>query len=214
MTTAPRRSSVAAEPPAEPSDDRPVVVVFFGPTGAGKSTLVNSLVGRPVSPSGILRPTTAGPVVICHPAQEAAVAGRLGCPTVSDGGEALGGLALVDTPDLDSDLIEHREVTIGLLAEADAAVYVTTALRYGDAVAHRTLLGVCGALPTLLVVNRGNRRSSGVVSDLAARMRSAGFGVGTSDIVVVAEQRLTPDGILPRPTIARIGSFLADLVRT
>lgn len=45
----------------------PLLAVVGGSTGAGKSTLVNSLVGRRVSPSGVLRPTTRVPVLVCHP---------------------------------------------------------------------------------------------------------------------------------------------------
>lgn len=45
----------------------PLLAVIAGPTGAGKSTLVNALVGRRVSESGVLRPTTRVPVLVCHP---------------------------------------------------------------------------------------------------------------------------------------------------
>src|SRR6187200_3283018 len=47
--------------------DAPLLMVVGGSTGAGKSTLVNSLVGAPVSPAGVLRPTTRAPVLVCHP---------------------------------------------------------------------------------------------------------------------------------------------------
>ncbi|WP_425471911.1 dynamin family protein [Streptomyces piniterrae] len=45
----------------------PLLAVIGGSTGAGKSTLVNSLVGRRVSAAGVLRPTTRTPVLVCHP---------------------------------------------------------------------------------------------------------------------------------------------------
>ncbi|MCQ4045441.1 dynamin family protein [Streptantibioticus rubrisoli] len=45
----------------------PLLAVVGGSTGAGKSTLVNSLVGRRVSEAGVLRPTTRTPVLVCHP---------------------------------------------------------------------------------------------------------------------------------------------------
>src|SRR3712207_847241 len=48
--------------------DAPLLMVVGGSTGAGKSTLVNSLLGEPVSPAGVLRPTTRAPVLACHPA--------------------------------------------------------------------------------------------------------------------------------------------------
>src|SRR3954453_6546260 len=47
--------------------DAPLLAVVGGSTGAGKSTLVNSLVGAVVSRAGWLRPTTRGPVLVCHP---------------------------------------------------------------------------------------------------------------------------------------------------
>src|SRR5215218_11187951 len=47
--------------------EAPLLMVVGGSTGAGKSTLVNSLVGAEVSPPGVLRPTTRAPVLVCHP---------------------------------------------------------------------------------------------------------------------------------------------------
>ncbi len=47
--------------------DAPLLVVIGGSTGSGKSTITNTVVGREVSPAGVLRPTTRSPVVICHP---------------------------------------------------------------------------------------------------------------------------------------------------
>ncbi len=51
--------------------EAPLLAVVGGSTGAGKSTLVNSLVGRRVSASGVLRPTTRIPVLVCHPEDRA-----------------------------------------------------------------------------------------------------------------------------------------------
>ncbi|MGW5862076.1 dynamin family protein [Streptomyces sp. NPDC055239] len=47
--------------------EAPLLAVIGGSTGAGKSTLVNSLIGRQVSEAGVLRPTTRTPVLVCHP---------------------------------------------------------------------------------------------------------------------------------------------------
>lgn len=56
--------------------DAPLLAVVGGSTGAGKSTLVNSLVGRCVSESGVLRPTTRMPVLVCHPDDQPWFAGQ------------------------------------------------------------------------------------------------------------------------------------------
>ncbi|WP_424213724.1 dynamin family protein [Streptomyces sp. BI20] len=47
--------------------EAPLLAVIGGSTGAGKSTLFNSLIGRRVSEAGVLRPTTRVPVLVCHP---------------------------------------------------------------------------------------------------------------------------------------------------
>src|SRR6188508_3551731 len=51
--------------------DAPLVVLLLGPTGAGKSTIFNTLARRPASPTGVLRPTTRVAVVLTHPADRA-----------------------------------------------------------------------------------------------------------------------------------------------
>ncbi|MFX4291041.1 dynamin family protein [Streptomyces bohaiensis] len=56
--------------------DAPLLAVIGGSTGAGKSTLINSLVGRRVSEAGVLRPTTRTPVLVCHPDDHHWFAGR------------------------------------------------------------------------------------------------------------------------------------------
>ncbi|MBA3349323.1 MAG: dynamin family protein, partial [Actinobacteria bacterium] len=47
--------------------DAPLLAVAGGSTGAGKSTIVNSIAGSVISPAGVLRPTTSAPVLICNP---------------------------------------------------------------------------------------------------------------------------------------------------
>ena len=47
--------------------EAPLLAVVGGSTGAGKSTLVNSLIGRVVTKPGVIRPTTKSPVLVFHP---------------------------------------------------------------------------------------------------------------------------------------------------
>ncbi|APX04635.1 dynamin family protein [Arthrobacter sp. QXT-31] len=51
--------------------DAPLLAVVGGSTGAGKSTLVNALVGHPVTRAGAIRPTTRQPILLHHPSEAA-----------------------------------------------------------------------------------------------------------------------------------------------
>ena len=96
------------------SIDAPLLAVVGGSTGAGKSTLINSLVGADVSPAGVLRPTTRGPVIVCHPSDLAWFTDDrllLHLPRSSGSDRSARsartrgidpGLALLDAPDIDS----------------------------------------------------------------------------------------------------------------
>src|SRR5512141_284620 len=53
--------------------DAPLLVLILGPTGAGKSTLFNTLAGRAASTTGALRPTTRVAVVLMHPGDREAL---------------------------------------------------------------------------------------------------------------------------------------------
>ncbi|MFI9598270.1 dynamin family protein [Streptomyces sp. NPDC052043] len=146
----------------------PLLAVVGGSTGAGKSTLVNSLVGRRVSEAGVLRPTTRTPVLVCHPEDHHWFSGmrvlpdltRVWVPRGSPGAaddlltqesapsrvlrvETVDtlplGLALLDAPDIDSLIADNRVLAAELLCAADIWVMVTTASRYADAIPWRLL---------------------------------------------------------------------------
>ena len=141
--------------------DAPLVVLLVGPTGAGKSTIFNTIAGRALSSTGVLRPTTRVAVVLVHPDdQTALLAGALDqlppdqLRLVTDDAIAPG-LALIDAPDIDS--LEHanRALTDRLVEAADLCVFVTTATRYADQVPWTVLSRVHErGLPLLVVVNR------------------------------------------------------------
>ncbi|HEX6470783.1 MAG TPA: AAA family ATPase [Streptosporangiaceae bacterium] len=132
-------------------DGAPLLVVLGGSTGAGKSTLVNSVVGARVSATGVLRPTTSSPILVCHPdhadwfmgANILPDMGRVEGPApdaiagdqlVIIKSESLpAGLALLDSPDFDSVFEDHYEFAAKLMDAADLWLCVTTAARYADA---------------------------------------------------------------------------------
>ncbi|MDN5660371.1 MAG: dynamin family protein, partial [Brevibacterium aurantiacum] len=126
----------------------PFMIAVGGSTGAGKSTLVNSLVGRTVTPAGVRRPTTGNPIVVHNPADTKFFESqsflsdlpRSTDPTTQtpsvvlipdDGVEP--GTAVLDCPDIDSIAESNRELARRILMSADLWMFVTTANRYADA---------------------------------------------------------------------------------
>lgn len=197
--------------------DAPALIVIGGSTGAGKSTLMNSLIGSVVSPAGVLRPTTRAPVLACHPNDVRWFENDRvlpGLPRVTGGPGGPGtlqliptpalpeGLALLDSPDIDSVLAENRLLANQLLAAADGWLFVTTAARYADAVPWEFLRSARERGTALSVVL--NRVPGDADREVPAHLRQM-LGkeqLGDSDVLVVPEvplegELLTADALWP-----------------
>ncbi|WP_236828519.1 MULTISPECIES: GTPase domain-containing protein [unclassified Blastococcus] len=205
--------------------DAPLLTVVGGSTGAGKSTLVNSLVGAPVTTAGVLRPTTRAPVLVCARVDAASFSGDRVLPglarvTGGDGGpgtlqlvvrdDVPAGLAVLDAPDVDSVVTANRDLAGQLLAAADLWVFVTTAARYADAVPW-DLLRTAEERGTALavVLDRVPPEAAAEISaDLAAMLRDAGLA---SARLFVVEERPLEDGRLPEDQVAPLRGWLHGL---
>ena len=190
----------------------PAIVVVAGSTGAGKSTLVNSLVGSEVSLAGVLRPTTRRPVLVHHPEDAELMAEH----PVTDAVDVVAsdrvprGIALMDAPDLDSVDAGNRRSAHRLLEAADLWLFVTTAARYGDALPWRVLSGATArGASVAMVLNRVDPTSLPTVrGDLLERLR--GHGMQGSPLFVVPD--LGPhEGLLEPATVAPITRWLTML---
>ncbi|SOC46390.1 Dynamin family protein [Blastococcus aggregatus] len=205
--------------------DAPLLAVVGGSTGAGKSTLVNSLLGAPVTTAGVLRPTTRAPVLVCSPADRAAFAGDRVLPGLARStgeGEVTGGLRLVvtdalppglavlDAPDVDSVVETNRELAGQLLAAADLWLFVTTAARYADAVPWE-LLRTAQERGTALAVVLDRvppEAAAEIADDLGGMLRTAGLEAAR---LFVVEERPLVDGLLPEDQVGPLRAWLHGL---
>jgi hypothetical protein len=205
--------------------DAPLLMVVGGSTGAGKSTLVNSLVGAQVTAAGVLRPTTRAPVLVCHPEdvrwfEDDRVLPGLARTTggrADPGGlelvptEALPpGLALLDAPDIDSVVEANRALAGQLLAAADSWLFVTTAARYADAVPWDLLHAARDRGTTVSLVL--NRVPADAVAEVPGHLRAmlAERGLGETQLLVV-EETVPRDGLLPAEALAPVRGWLDAL---
>ena len=204
--------------------DAPLLMVVGGSTGAGKSTLVNSLLGEDVTPAGVLRPTTRAPVLACHPddlpwfRDDRILPGmpRTVGAEAGPGGVQLAptpalprGLALLDSPDIDSVVEANRDLARQLLAAADAWLFVTTAARYADAVPWELLRAAQTRGTALsLVLNRVPAGAEEVAGHLAEML--SGRELGETQLLEVPETTLE-DGRLPASALAPVRGWLDAL---
>ena len=142
--------------------DAPLLVLILGPTGAGKSSLLNTIAGAEVSKAGVLRPTTKDAVLYTSESDSNRIlaSGRLAAiakerlrlaavPARADG------VAVIDAPDIDSVERDNRELADALVEISDLCVFVTTATRYADLVPWEVLRRVRErGLPLVVVLNR------------------------------------------------------------
>lgn len=219
--------------------EAPLLAVVGGSTGAGKSTLVNSLVGRRVSDAGVLRPTTRTPVLVCHPADQAWFADprvlpglpRALPPRARSGDDLMEeavedrprlrleaddglppGLALLDAPDIDSLVSRNRELAAELICAADLWILVTTAARYADAVPWHLLRTAKEYDVTLATVldRVPHQIAEDVARHYAALLEEAGLGDVPRFTVPELPESAGGGGLLPRSAVAALSDWLAQ----
>jgi hypothetical protein len=206
--------------------DAPLLAVVGGSTGAGKSTLVNSLVGRQVSAPGVIRPTTRAPVLVHHSEDarwfndERILPGLARSTGASKDSRSLQlvtedsippGLALLDAPDIDSVVVENRQLATQLLAAADLWLFVTSAARYADAVPWSFLRAAAARSAAVAVVlDRVPPRAMTEVPPHLGHLMSE-RGLGDSPLFAVPETTVDAEGLLPASAIQPIRGWLAAL---
>ena len=221
--------------------DAPLLAVVGGSTGAGKSTLVNALVGHPVTRAGAIRPTTRQPILLHNPAEAtwfegprvlpglARIRGTLaGSPASAGqpGGQGAdaaaslvlladpavpAGIALLDAPDVDSIADQNRMLAGQLLAAADLWIFVTTANRYADAVPWKLLLDAAARDITVAVVL--DRVPPGAEQEVSQDLRGLldREGLAKSRLFIIAETILDPAGMLPAGAVNELQEWVAAL---
>ncbi|WP_244963408.1 dynamin family protein [Actinomyces trachealis] len=215
--------------------DAPLLAVVGGSTGAGKSTLVSSLVRSHVAVSSAIRPTTRRPLLLHAPADASwfdadRVLGSLARVRVPEGapptpaGEVTprevelracsnlsAGLALLDAPDVDSVVEENRALAGTLLASADLWVFVTTAARYADAVPWDHLREAASRDILVAVVLDRVPPGAGQAVEADLRKRLTAAGMAEAPVFQVAESQLDEQGFLPDYLVSPLRTWLAQL---
>jgi len=161
--------------PADPL----LVVMLCGPTAVGKSTLINTLAGEEISRPGLGAETKAA-VLYVHEHDDVS--------RLFEYGEVLGQLArqphtvvrhrrdellhkvIIDTPDIDSVMRQHREQTAALVHTADIVLFIVSPEKYKTLDAMQWVARQRSRRALAFVLNKWDREGIGLQYDRRAEV--------------------------------------------
>jgi len=207
---------------------RVLVVGVIGGTGTGKSTLVNALAGRDVSPAGdVARPTTTTPVVVVARDVDCAwlPLEATGARVVRSDSPAVANIVLVDCPDPDtqsghpapeqgasgsplgsraSDTNRNRDLLEAVLPACDVLLLLATAQKYRSWSVAQEVAAFAPGRPLLFVQSHASRDPD-IRDDWRRELESQGFLVPRIYRVDGLEAaRRAQAGLEPEPGFAEL----------
>lgn len=197
------------------------VVTLCGATGAGKSSLLNALVGRDVAREGEDRPTTSAPVIYRPRDADLAdlVEGLPGeTPEIVDydpGGEGRWqGQILVDSPDVNSVQAAHREVVGALADRSDVLLVVAHRQSIQELASVAFVDAFAGRRGMLFVLNRSDELTDDARDELLGQLRGLAAGrwdAPDAPLLAISARRAKDDP--DEPGWAELLEALQTLVR-
>jgi hypothetical protein len=160
------------------------VVALAGGTGVGKSALVNRIIGTEVATEGVRRPTTGSPLAV-FPVLDGPTEALLDWLEIEDRRVVPSallpvGLVLIDLPDHDSVVEDHRRTSARLARRVDGLVIVVDQLKYARADLHQGPLAELTAHADVVTValNRSDELDADDLercrADLVAHLTASG----------------------------------------
>ncbi len=176
------------------------VLALAGGTGVGKSSVLNALAGQTVTTVRAVRPTTHEPIAWIADERRDELGPLLAWLDVrhvtTHAQAALGGVAILDLPDVDSVRTEHRALVDELLPRIDSIAWVVDPEKYDDERLHTYLRSLAPHADRLrFILNKVDRLTSEQHADLVDDLRRRLAGAGIPDARIDAVSAASGDGI-------------------
>ncbi|CAN5667709.1 50S ribosome-binding GTPase [soil metagenome] len=177
------------------------VVALAGPTGSGKSSLFNCLVGEPLAPVGVRRPTTSAARACVWGVDEAGpLLDWLGAASRHRLGQVdpdMEGLVLLDLPDYDSVEMAHRLEVDRILELVDLLGWLLDPQKYADAALHEGYLRRLSAYDEVMLValNQVDRLDPSARQRCRAHLQGLLAGDGMQAVPVMVTSAATGEGV-------------------
>jgi putative protein kinase ArgK-like GTPase of G3E family len=193
------------------------VIAILGATGSGKSSVFNAVSGTQLAQTGIHRPTTAQAMagVWLDPAKQTPMPEKLlewlQVPSRHQLAEPhdLHGLVLIDSPDHDSVVQQHRVDVDRLVEEADGTIWVLDPQKYADNALHSRYLKPMSRYADVMAVVLNQidlltpEQRVAAIADLRGLLDSEGLGATP----IIAASALTGEGI------DKLRGYITDVVK-
>jgi hypothetical protein len=149
-----------------------LIIALVGGSGVGKSTLLNALAGDTLAATSEFRPCTSVPTVYHPPGAQLDFA-DWNCVS----GSALEHLVVVDTPDSDTIVKEHRATTEQALAQCDLILICGSSEKYLDEATWSLLRPLRGERTMVCIETKAHEDSESIREHWQARMEEEGFKI-------------------------------------
>lgn len=176
------------------------LIAFLGPTGAGKSSSVNAVVGEQIAQTGIRRPTTSEIQAVVWGNEspdslfewlEVATSHQI----ATEDDHRLSGLVLLDVPDHDSIEQANRLEMERIAKLVDVMVWITDAEKYADKAMHSYLRELSEYGANLgMVLNKVDILSDADAKACEADLQKLLVSENLGDVTVIKSSALTPQG--------------------